>query len=77
MKAQELIDDLLAVAEPETEIEWRVTGVLEETVDLENGPWNSRHWAGQVTVKTDIDATGELNGIEVTRSGKVRVEVWI
>lgn len=77
MTVQELIDDLLAVAEPDAEIEWRVQGVSEETVDIENGQWNSRRWAGQITVKVDIDARGELNGVDVTRDGKVRVEVWI
>lgn len=77
MTVKELVDDLLTVAELDAEIEWRVAGVLEETVDLENGPWNSRRWVGQTTVKVDIDAGGELNGIEATRSGKVRVEVWI
>ena len=76
MTVKELIDDLLAVAEPEAEIEWRVQGVSEETVDIENGPWSSRHWAGQITVKVDIDARGELNGVDTTRDGKVRVEVW-
>ncbi len=77
MTVQELIDDLLAVAEPETEIEWRVQGVSEETVDIENGQWNSRRWAGQIAVKIDIDVLGELNDVSATKDGKVRVEVWI
>lgn len=77
MTVKELIDDLLAVAEPETEIEWRVVGAHEETVDIENERLNSRRWAGQITAKIDIDARGELNGVDATRDGKVRVEVWI
>ena len=77
MKVRELIDDLLTVAELDAEIEWRVAGVLEETVDLENGPWSSRHWAGQITTKVDIDARGELNDVSATKDGKVKVEVWI
>lgn len=77
MTVQELIDDLLAVAEPDAEIEWRVQGVSEETVDIENGQWNSRRWAGQITVKVDIDVLGELNDVSATKDGKVRVEVWI
>lgn len=73
MKVQELIDDLLAVADPDTEIEWRVVGSAEETVEI----WpTQRYYGGEIKTQVDIDAQGEINGVDATSDGKVRVEVW-
>lgn len=73
MTVRELVDDLLTVAELDAEIEWRVVGSVEEEVEVLYA-WISR---GAITTRVDIDAAGELNGIETTHGGKVRVEVWI
>jgi hypothetical protein len=72
MKVQELIDDLLAVAEPDTEIKWRVVGSASGEVEVSYAGISR----GAITTQVDIDAAGELNGVDVTRDGKVRVEVW-
>ena len=77
MTVKELVGDLMTVAGPDAEIEWRVVGILEDMVDVENERLNQRHWAGQIAVKIDIDVRGELNDVSATRDGKVRVEVWI
>ena len=72
MTVKELIDDLLAVAEPDAEIEWRVVGSVEEEVEVSYAGISR----GAITTQVDIDAVGELNGVDTTMDGKVRVEVW-
>lgn len=72
MTVKELIDDLLAVADPDAEIEWRVVGSVEEEAEVSYAGISR----GAITTQVDIDAAGELNGVDVTRDGKVRVEVW-
>lgn len=72
MKVRELIDDLLTVAELDAEIEWRVVGSVEEEVEVSYAGISR----GAITTQVDIDAVGELNGVDTTMDGKVRVEVW-
>ena len=72
MTLKELVGDLMTVAEPDAEIEWRVVGSASGEVEVSYAGISR----GAITTQVDIDAAGELNGVDVTRDGKVRVEVW-